>query len=117
MPHDQPASPAKFPTPASVVRVEVVQAHRSISDPLKIAPFLDALGSIESDWSFTWATYPTPQESVLLFDTNNRQICRIDFGPRWVGSDCGHSAQGWPPMANTTPVQDQYFQTFVGSKW
>ena len=117
LPHNEPADPPTFPLAASVIRIEMGEGSRSVTDSKEIHAFVESLSSIRSDWSFTWATYPTPQESVFLIDANNRALCRVDFGPGWVGSNCGQSKDGRTPLTDTTAAQDGQFQAFVGAKW
>ncbi len=114
---DKPASPPIFPDTSSVVRIEAVDGSQSISDHAAISEFLNQPRQVKSGWSFTWHTYPTPQKSVFLKDNANGNLCRVDFGPRWIGSNCGRPAEGWPPLAATSSAQDKYFQHFVGAKW
>ena len=114
---DKPAPPPTFPNHASVALIETVDGARSVSDPQEIARFLGEIREIRTGWSFTWHTYPTPQKSVFLKDKDNKNLCRLDFGPRWIGSDCGQAGEGWPPLTGTSATQDQYFQTFLDAKW
>ena len=114
---NKPAPPPKFPDPKNVARIEFDNGNQSISNPDEIGAFLSEISQVRTDWSFIWHTYPGPQKSVFLQDSNNRTLCRVDFGPRWIGSNCGQEQGDWPPLAQTSVAQDQFFQKSLGTKW
>ena len=107
----------KFPSSVDVLLIKT-SVGTSITDNQSINKFLTALNSIKTDWSRTPFTYPSPGASINFIRNNDKQsICRVDFGPHWIGSNCGDKSSDWPPLTSTTTEQDQYFQNLIGKKW
>ena len=88
-----------------------------VNDSTRIADFVGTLKSLDREWNYTWHTYPTPQAQVALVARDGAQLCVVDLGPNWVGSDCGHTERGWPPLTSTSPEVGARLRDAVGGKW
>lgn len=113
---DAPAPSPVFPDTESVSRI-ANSSGIPITNPDEIREFMAALQLLNSGWSYTWHTYPTPSASIVLVDKSNQPVCRVDLGPNWLGSTCGHIKAGWPPYVKLSPEQALFFRDIVGGKW
>jgi hypothetical protein len=111
-----PAPSPIFPSTESVAWIEGSPSG-PISDGEKISQLMSALRKVNEGWYYTWHTYPSPQASLMLLDSSGHAICSVYFGPNWLGSTCGHSKPGWPPMATLSGDQARNFRNMVGGKW
>ena len=110
------------PTPSFPSASQVSELTVSRGAPIKeraaIELFVANLHSLKGKWSYTWHTYPSPQSTVSLVGQSSGEVlCRIDIGPNWLGSTCGHVAKGWPPFTDLTKEQPIKFRELVGGKW
>lgn len=112
---EDPAPRPLFPS-APQVSMLVMPLGERVRDQAAIDLFLSNLNSLKGAWSYTWHTYPTPQAEIFLF-SSNEMICRVDIGPNWLGSTCGHSVKGWPPYTHLTREEATAFRELVGGSW
>ena len=109
---DRPASPPAFPQ-ANTISGLVIDEGPIIRDRAEIDTFSAELTSINGRWTYTWDTYPSPAHMIFIYDTQNKVLCRIDFGPNWIGSNCGQGTENWPPTTDTSVKQDTFFKQFI----
>lgn len=115
---DEPAPAPSFPNATGVSKL-VVSRGEIITDRAAIARFVGALLPLQSGWGYTWHTYPSAQATVTLVGLDGVSLCRVDIGPNWLGSDCGHSQpqRNWPPYVHLTSAQARLIRDTVGGIW
>jgi hypothetical protein len=98
------------------LELQIALIHHAAAASINLP--LPGLHSLKGEWRCSWQTCPTSQGVVSsVRSSSNGADCRIDIGPNWLGSTCGHVARGAPPYTSLTKEEAIRFREFSDGRW
>lgn len=110
---DRPAPDPSFPEAGFVTALRFLNPSHVGAVP-EVESLLEHLAPLKGGWHLPNETYPTPRATVLLLDRSGNALCHVHIGSNWVGSSCGQSKRGQPPVRTVSAAQAQEFKRLVG---